>query len=196
MENGNCILCSKALWAICYNFPAGLRQAARGARICETRNVHIWELMQSKTSITCLPCLPGCNVKTKMSSFLWNYDHQCYCNLVFLETSTPSGLFLYALVRTGAISIIVLCMYNSLYGNPRAFGVWPPGTQMHLKYIIGPCDTVGYHIAFYGANFRHQLIFLTSPAAKRQKRDWTHRTWSVLAPLILCFQHFSNRWWF
>ena len=26
--------------------------------------------------------------------------------------------------------------------------------------------TVGYHIAFYGANFRHQLIFLTSPAAK------------------------------
>ena len=26
--------------------------------------------------------------------------------------------------------------------------------------------TVGYHIAFYGANFRHQLIVLTSPAAK------------------------------
>ena len=26
--------------------------------------------------------------------------------------------------------------------------------------------TVGYHIAFYGANLRHQLIFLTSPAAK------------------------------
>ena len=35
--------------------------------------------------------------------------------------------------------------------------------------------TVGYHIAFYGANFRHQLIFHTSPpaspVAKRQNSE-------------------------
>ena len=55
--------------------------------------------------------------------------------------------------------------------------------------------TVGYHVAFYGANLRHQLIFLTSPAAKLQNRDWTYQTWLVLAPISLCFQHFSNRWW-
>ena len=33
-------------------------------------------------------------------------------------------------------------------------------------YPVGLNRTVGYHIAFYGANLRHQLIFLTSPAAK------------------------------
>ena len=77
-----------------------------------------------------------------------------------------------------------------------------PGKDgLYIK--TGPCwcwnltiPTVGYHIAFYGGNFRHQSLFLTSPAAKRQNRDWTQQTWQVLAPLFLCFQHFSNRWWF
>ena len=44
-------------------------------------------------------------------------------------------------------------------------------------YRLISLSTVGYHIAFYGANFRHQLIFLTSPAAKRLNRDWTYQMW-------------------
>ena len=37
-----CVLCSKAYNTLhsCHNFPAGLRQAARGARICETTLLH------------------------------------------------------------------------------------------------------------------------------------------------------------
>ena len=40
-------------------------------------------------------------------------------------------------------------------------------TRYGLNLLTHVCViTVGYHIAFYGANLRHQLIFLTSPAAK------------------------------
>ena len=63
------------------------------------------------------------------------------------------------------------------------------------------CLTVGFHLAFYGANFRHQLIFLTSPASKRLQNGCRTETGHIRRGkcwprLFSVFGIFSNRCWF
>ena len=69
------------------------------------------------------------------------------------------------------VNAIILYSTSYMYVLDKKNTLWLRDTvrQTSLGKSVSwadPRPTVGYHIAFYGANLRHQLIFLTSPAAK------------------------------
>ena len=89
----------------------------------------------------------------------WPSHHPCHHHASSVPDNTPCLLLLIGRRKGGPSQVSAVWMH---WGGSR-FG-----------YLYTDL-TVGYHIAFYGANFRHQLIFLTSPAAKWIPHRHTNR---------------------